>query len=141
MIGVGDTQDSSTWVIEGEVDDDGRLAICSSLMRVNESSSGCGGYEPVVSPGLTLVANVGMADPSLGYVAAVPNGTEATMRFTGDDSAVVEAPLRVIRPEWPFLAAAVYLEQPGLLEIVDADGTVLISQEVTQDDLVGGGFG
>jgi hypothetical protein len=141
LIGVGDAADSTTWIIEGEVDDEGRLSICTTLMRVNESTSGCGGAEAPDLPGLTLVGDFGMGDPTLGYVATIGNDAAATLRFTSETGAVVTTPLKVVRPDWPFQAAALFVEQPGLLEIVGPDGTVLISQEVTQGDLDSGGFG
>jgi len=142
VIGVGDAADSTTWVIEGDVDEAGKLVLCTTMMRVNESSSGCGSYEAPEVPGITLVGDFGMGGrPTSGYVATVDNDTVATFRFTGEDGAVEVAPLAVVRPEWPFQAAALYVEQPGVIELLAADGSVLVSLEITQDDLDGGGFG
>lgn len=134
LIASGDLEDATTWAIEGSVDEDGRFTLCSSSFTSDSSSaSGCSAGEKVDGPAVLDAGSLGTDGPlAEGYVAVAPNDTEgAVLRFTADDGAVTEVPLKVVRDDWPFQAAAIAITSDGEITIVAADGTVLASQTVS----------
>lgn len=137
LVDAGELDDGTTWLVEGAVDDDGEVTWCFGALQSSSSSTGCESSTSVEVPSLERVGIVG-ADGDIApvYVAVVPLDTVgAVLRFTDADGAVVETPLHEVRPEWPFLAAAAAGTEVGTLEIVAADGTVVESLELTEDDI------
>lgn len=137
LIGAGELEDSTTWLVEGAVDDEGNATWCTAAMDDGSSMSGCNSSDVVDPPAIISVGAVGAdGDVAPAYVATVPlDRAGAILRFTAGDGTVVETPIHEIRPEWPFLAAAIALTDVGTLEIVAADGTVIETLEITDDDL------
>ena len=137
LIGAGELKDSTTWVVEGAVDENGTVTWCTAAMDNGSSMSGCNSSGAVEAPAIISVGTVGAdGDVAPAYVATVPLDTlGAILRFTAGDGTVVETPIHEVRPDWPFLAAAIALTDVGTLEIVAADGTVVETAEIALDDL------
>lgn len=143
LIGAGDLEDSTTWMIEGGVDDNGLLQLCSAAFS-NEggSMSGCNGAtHEVAEPSVFFGDGVGM-DGAVGVsiIATVPNSMAgAVLRFTGEDGTVTEVPLKVVRADWSFQAAAMAVSVTGAAVVIGADGAELANVEVTDDNLEAAG--
>lgn len=137
LIGAGELEDATTWLVEGSVDEDGKVTWCTGALSADSSSTGCNSSGGVEVSAIIAVGSVGAdGDAAPAYVATVPIATVgAVLRFTADDGTVTEAPIREIRPEWPFLAAATAVTDVGRLEIIGADGTVIDALDITADDL------
>jgi len=133
LIGVGELEDATTWLIEGSVGDGGDLTLCVNNSSVDSSGGGCTTGEPVGGPAVLDAGMLGMDGPTAeGYVAVVPNDVVgAVLRFTADDGAVTEVPLKVVRSDWSFQAAAIAVTSDGEIRVVSADGTVLTTLTVS----------
>jgi hypothetical protein len=144
LIGAGDLDDSTTWILEGGLDDNGLLVLCSAVFANDGSSmNGCNGSHEISEPSLFRSDSLGMnGDQGLGLVATVPNTfTGAVLRFTADDGTVSEVPLKEVRAEWSFVAAALAVSTEGTAVLVAADGSELATLEITDDELGGIGDG
>ena len=145
LIGAGDLEDSTTWVVEGGLDDDGLLVLCvAGFSNDGGSMQGCSGVtHDVTAPALLMTDQLSVnGGPGVGLVATAPNEfAGAILRFTDEDGKVTEAPLKVIRDDWTFIAAAIGVATKGSAVLVAADGTELAHLEITDDNLVGGGVG
>lgn len=143
LIGAGDLPDATTWTIDGGLDDDGRLVLCSgSFSNDGSSMNGCNGAHEVGEPSLFMGDLLSTSDGvGVGLVATVPNDLAGTvLRFTDADGVVSEVPLKVIRDDWTFLAAAIAVSTPGTAALVAADGSEVATLEIT-DDMLGTGAG
>ena len=143
LIGAGDLEDSTTWLIDGGLDDEGRLVLCVAMFSNDGGSmQGCNEAthevaEPTLftSDGLNMNGSLGVV-----LVATAPNEfAGAVLRFTDENSEVSEAPLKLIRDDWTFLAAAIGVATKGTAALVAVDGTQLAHLEITDDVLDGGG--
>ena len=143
LIAAGEFDDSATWVIEGSVDDRGKFTACTNTFSVNSSSSGCGSASEVAVPSVVTIGGVGGDGVrGVGFVGFVDDAVAGVvLRFTATDGTIAEAPLRTVRPDWAFQAAGVVAVQGGVVELVAADGSVLVSQAVDQGDLDAVGSG
>lgn len=143
LIGAGDLEDSTTWTIDGGLDDDGRLVLCSSAMSNDGSSmNGCNGSHAVDEPALYAGDSLSIdAGQAVGIVATVPAALAgAVLRVTDEDGRVTEVPLREIRAGWTFHAAAVAVSSPGTATLVAADGSELATLDIG-DDVLGTAVG
>ena len=151
IIGAGDLDDSTTWVIEGGYTDDGDFSTSMMIASGDGSMSGGGGSggEEVTYPYISIQPNT-MGGPmgnnnSVNLVIALVVEEGAVLRFTPTDSAetVIEVPIHRIRDDWPALAGA--LGAPGTLsgtvEVVAADGTILATKDVEAMESGGDGNG
>lgn len=133
LIAAGDLDDSTTWTIEGDVDDNGSFTLCSSSTTIDSSSnSGCSSQSKVEEASILDAGSLGVGGSTAeGYAALVPTGVEgAVLRFTSTDGVVTDVPLKVIRDDWGFQAAGFAVTVDGELSIVAADGSVLASLTV-----------
>ena len=153
IIGAGDLDDSTTWVMEGGYTDDGSFSTSMMLASGDGSMSGGGGSggQDITYPYLSIQPNsmggpMGNSNSVNLVVALVAADTEgAVLRFTPTDSAeaVIEVPIHLIRDDWPALAGA--LGAPGAVagtvEIVATDGTILATKDVEAMESNGDGGG
>lgn len=142
IVGAGDLEDSTTWVVEGGYAD-GRFSSSIMIASADGSSmSGGGGSggEDITYPYLSVQPNsmggpFGNSQSVNLVVALVTADTEgAVLRFTPADSAeaVIEVPIHLIRDDWPAFAGALGApgDLAGTVEIVAIDGTILATKDV-----------
>jgi hypothetical protein len=142
VIGVGELSTSETWIIEGSFNDDDEeepefvLCTVSSLEGMGMSSSGCSETVTAKVPSLEPGPGVGSSSSYPSVVAfGDPKANDLVLRFTAADGSVDTRPLTLVRREWPFVAAALVVEQPGTVELIDGAGTVLDTYEIDEESI------
>lgn len=143
LIDAGEFDDGTTWLVEGAVDDRGLLLLCSASVSQFSSWSSCGesveADQPVIAT--TGSFDVAAAAAVVGIVGADEADDGTTLRCVTDTGSVVEAPVHSVRDDWPMHAAALVLTEAGMCEVRAGDGTVLVTREISEADLVLGGIG
>lgn len=145
LIGVGEMDNGATWVHEGGFNEDGTWISSTYVLSSFGPMMSGGGFGPgveVTLPYLSVVPAQQMGIPDTEGWPTVLTGLldaaqaeGAVLRFTPTGGgAPIEAPLRMIRPEWPAWAAAMAVPSgtTGSLEVVAFDGTVLDTKEVDE---------
>ena len=141
IIGAGDFDDGTTWVVEGAVDGQGGLLLCSASVSQFSSWSTCDSSQAVEGPTLRITGSFDVAAAAAVVAVVDPVDAGATLQCTTDAGDERTATVGAVHEDWPYLAAVVMLTETGSCTLVAPDGTVLATEEIGDIDLVTGGVG